>query len=77
MLIDDRDPTRPQLNPAGLNYAPLSKTADDTDRSVLKTITGYNQKQRKALHQLLGEMHPYQFEQFTITLKRKPGHLPK
>ena len=63
------------ITPDGLNYAtPLSKTADDTGRSVLKTITGYNQKQRKALHQLLGEMHPYQFEHLVRDLLEAMGY---
>lgn len=63
------------ITPSGLNYAtPLSKTADDPSRTVLKAITAYNQKQRKALHQFLSEMHPFQFEHLVRDLLEAMGY---
>jgi restriction system protein len=63
------------ITQAGIDYAaPLTKTPDDPGRNVLKTINSYNQKQRKALQQKLGEMHPYQFEQLVRDLLEAIGY---
>lgn len=63
------------ITQAGLDYAtPLSKAADDPGRNVLKTLTAYNQKQRKALHQRLAEMHPYRFEHLVRDLLEAMGY---
>jgi restriction system protein len=63
------------ITQAGINYAtPLSKIATDPGRNVLKTINTYNQKQRKALHQQLAEMSPYQFEHLIRDLLEAMGY---
>lgn len=63
------------ITQSGINYAtPLSKISDDPGRNVLRTINAYNQKQRKALHQQLTEMHPYKFEHLVRDLLESMGY---
>jgi restriction system protein len=63
------------ITQSGIDYAtPLSKAADDPGRHVLKTINTYNNKQRKALHQQLSVMPPYQFEHLVRDLLESMGY---
>lgn len=59
----------------GIDYASPNGSPDPSPRrKVLKTLTDYNQKQRKALKENLGKMHPYRFEHLVRDLLEVMGY---
>ncbi|MDP9309326.1 MAG: restriction endonuclease [Chloroflexota bacterium] len=63
------------ITPDGINYAaPGTRARNDPKRDVLQAIAAFNDSQRRALRERLGQMHPYRFEHLVRELLEAMGY---